>query len=214
VYFIIIMMALTEVIEPSICINKAKHNKAKEVCEASEEDIWMLEHYRHAEGLSQGEKVYFVLEKIPFKNGNKEQMWLRSGEVQQSFMQMTKAAKTKGFKFGVNSAYRTIEHQRRLWREMPGVASNPSNTGKRSHLTGYAVDFSGTYAFVPFDKINPKWFSEKYAIPVEGGFRLPTRFYWWLKKNAYKYGFKNTVKNEPWHWKFVANEGGSILVTK
>ena len=81
-------------------------------------------------------------------------------------------------------------------------------------MTGYSVDFSRTYVYIPFEKINVKWFSERWCKPVENGFECPTRFFWWLKKNAHTFGFRNTVKSEPWHWKYVGNEEGVKLVSR
>jgi len=212
--FIAVLAAMSLALAAPICEEESNYDKETEMCIASQEDVWLLQHMRSAEGRVHGQKTYFVLEKIPFKNGHGKDQWLRGGDVHSSFMEMVRAAQKKGFKFGVNSAYRTWEHQMRLWREMPRVAGNPYHAGPRSHMTGYSVDFSGTYAFIPFEKINPKWFSERYARPVEGGFELPTRFFWWLKRNAHKYGFRNTVPGEPWHWKYVGNEEGVKLVRK
>lgn len=190
----------------SECVEK-DYDRQEEICLATPEDESDLTDLRLATGRVYGKDTYFLLEKIPFRSGPGHQQWLRHGEVHSSFMAMVKEAE-KHFDFGVNSSYRTWRHQRRLWREMPDVAVNPYRAGARSHMTGYSVDFSGTYAFVSHKRVKAKWFSKKWCRAVEGGFRCPTRFFWWLRKNAHKYGFKNTVKSEPWHWKFVAKQKG------
>lgn len=197
-----------------ICEQERDYDTYENICVMSEEDKQNLKQYNYTEGRIRGKKTYFLLEKIPFSNGNGETQWLRSGEVYSAFTDMVASAKKRRLKFGVNSSYRTWYHQYKLWREAPEIAGNPHRAGPRSHMTGFSVDFSGTYAFVPFEKINPRWFSERWCKPVEDGFRCPTRFFWWLKNNAHKYGFKNTVKGEPWHWKFVGNENGNRLVKR
>lgn len=197
-----------------ICTEEKIYDEEDKMCIANEEDVWYLQHLRCAEGRVRGQKTQFLLRKIPFKNGYGKEQWLRDGEVWSSFMSMIEAAKKEGFNIGVNSAYRTWKHQMRLWREMPQVASNPNHAGERSHMTGYAVDFSGTIAFVAYEDIDPRWFSEKWARPVEGGFEVPTRFFWWLRKNAHKYGFKMTVPDEWWHWKHVGKDEDVKLVNR
>lgn len=207
------VMAAAIIVAP-VCTEEMNYDQEAEMCIANEEDVWDMQYLRSAEGRVRGQKTQFILRQIPFKNGAGKQQWLRDGEVWTHFMDMVNDAKSKGFKFGVNSAYRTWEHQMRLYREMPEVAGNPAHAGERSHMTGYSVDFAGTYAYVPFEKINPKWFSERWARPKEGGFELPTRFFWWLRANAHKYGFKNTVPGEPWHWKYVGDDVGVKLVKR
>lgn len=197
-----------------VCVEGVNYDEEAQMCFAAQEDVWHLQYLRSAEGRVHGQKTHFFLRKIPFKNGHGKDQWLRDGDVYQNFMKLVRDAKKKGFKFGVNSTYRSWRHQWRLYREMPQVAADPRHAGERSHMTGYAVDFSGTYAFVPFEKVNPKWFSEKWARPVEGGFEMPTRFFWWLKRNAHKYGFKNTVPSEPWHWKYVEGDEQPRLVKR
>lgn len=182
------------------------YNEKEEICLTRENYSNSIEKVKVAKGKVRGEVTYFFIEKIPFKDKRGEQLWLRKGEVHYNFMRLVNEARRKGFKFGVNSAFRSWEHQTRLWKKAPEVAANPYKAGERSHMTGYAVDFSGTYIFIPFEKIERKWFSEKWAIPVKGGYRLPTKFYWWLRKNSKKYGFKQTVPDEPWHWKYIGNE--------
>jgi len=210
--FTAILFAVNTAIVTPVC--KVKPNYDNELCHISEEDRWWQNNFAYTEGRVRGLRTYFEIETIPFSDGFGKKLWIRSGEVKESFMKMISDAKKKGLKFGVNSSYRTWKHQMRLYREMPDVACDPWEAGERSHMTGYSIDFSGTYAFVPFEKINPKWFSDKYAKPVEGGFLMPTKFFWWLKANAHKYGFKNTVKSEPWHWKYVGEEEGVRLVSK
>lgn len=196
------LLAASIVASNVYCVEEVQYDEAEKICLMTEEDKVSLEGYKLAGGKVWGKKTNFLLKEIPFRNKSGERQWLRAGVVHRSFMRMVADAQ-KQFKFGVNSSYRTWAHQMRLWRRKPNIASNPWRAGPRSHMTGYAVDFSGTYAFVPKDRASSKWFSKKYCYSVPNGFKCPTRFFWWLRRNARKYGFENTVKSEPWHWKYV-----------
>lgn len=166
-------------------------------------DIDSISNLRMADGLVNGKKTTFFIKEIPFSDKEGKRQWLRYGKVWNEFMRLAKDAEQSGFDIIINSSYRTPIHQKMLWRKMPDIAANPWHAGERSHMTGYSVDFDGVYSYVSKKSEKTKWFSKKWCFKYHKGFKCPTKFYWWLRKNAKNYGFKQTVKDEPWHWKFV-----------
>lgn len=96
----------------------------------------------------------------------------------------SEAEKTAGVHLVINSAFRTMEEQNKLYREYKdgkrkSVVAKP---GYSNHQSGTAVD-----------------------IETDGG---KNKAYHWLVANAARHGYYNTVKSEPWHWEWVG-EGTS-----
>mgnify|MGYP001599212589 FL=1 len=97
-----------------------------------------------------------------------------------AFVKMRAAAASIGIELHVNSGYRTMVQQERLYAAYQAGAGNlAARPGYSNHQAGEAVDISGT----------------------EGG---TGALYWWLEANAARYGWKRTVKSEPWHWEYRA----------
>jgi D-alanyl-D-alanine carboxypeptidase len=119
-----------------------------------------------------------------------------------AFMAMQKAAAEAGITFKVNTAWRSFEHQTRLWDayqaaiargEKPSVVGRP---GTSYHEIGEAVD-----------------------IDTAGQGRS-SAVYQWIKANGERFGFRDTVSSEPWHWQwipglqtFVAEDNGEAEAT-
>jgi hypothetical protein len=128
-----------------------------------------------------------------FCAASKEVCYLEKN-VYEMYLQMIDAAvdELKEFdKLKVSYGYRDYDGQVRIWNDYckndyekscpvdgcdTGRAACP---GSSSHQSGRAIDFN-------FETI------------TEGG-----DFYRWLKDNAYKYGFKQTISYEPWHWEYT-----------
>ena len=98
----------------------------------------------------------------------------------QAFVAMAQAASREGITLRVNSAYRSDEHQARLWAEALKKYGSANAArkwvappGKSNHRTGKALDIHTTDAI-----------------------------YAWLKANGPKFGFKQPMSWEPWHWEF------------
>jgi hypothetical protein len=91
------------------------------------------------------------------------------------FKAMMAAASKAGIHLSINSAFRTYAEQAALYRKYGSPRA--ARPGYSNHQQGLSVDIGGI-----------------------GGYG--TRAYKWLAANAAKYGFKNDVKNEFWHWTF------------
>jgi LAS superfamily LD-carboxypeptidase LdcB len=170
-------------------------------------------HYdKRTVGYSGGEKIEFLSTTIPYKN--KEGGWHRlETKAAKHFLRLANRLRKKGFNIMINSSFRSKTEQKRLRKKVGEFAAKP---GWSNHQSGLAVDIAGTTAFVPFDKIEAKHFSQRYCIAElngkEFGYRCPTRLFWYLKKVGPHYGFYNTVENEPWHWEYIAVKQGQKLV--
>lgn len=100
-----------------------------------------------------------------------------------AFLLMRAAAQTAGITLRLESAFRTMEEQERLYRAyLDGSGNLAAPPGYSNHQNGRAIDIS-----------------------VRGSFTSPE--YVWLAANARRFGFVNTGKNfsqpEPWHWERV-----------
>lgn len=96
------------------------------------------------------------------------------------FIRMRSAAAAAGVALIITSAFRTMEQQTALWvayknGERVDVAAAP---GYSNHQSGVDVDLETA--------------------------RGTNAAYEWLQRNAHLYGFKETVRGEPWHWEYVA----------
>lgn len=79
----------------------------------------------------------------------------------------------------VNSAFRSMEEQTKLYRDyMSGVRKDiAAKPGWSNHQSGTALDIATA--------------------------RGTNKAFHWLTANAARFGFKRTVKSEPWHWEYV-----------
>lgn len=98
----------------------------------------------------------------------------------QAFLAMKEAAKMDGITLILQSGFRTMEEQQRLYEKyQAGTGNLAARPGYSNHQDGSAVD-----------------------IGVRSSFQSPE--YRWLDEHAGDYGFVNTGKNfsqpEPWHW--------------
>ena len=94
-----------------------------------------------------------------------------------AFLAMREAAADSGVDLRLESGFRTAEEQRvlfRAWRK--GRGNKAARPGQSNHQSGRALDIGGIYA--------------------PGALA-------WLETNAASFGFKRTVKGEPWHWEYV-----------
>lgn len=93
-----------------------------------------------------------------------------------AFLEMQEAAAKDGVDLWIRSGFRSHEHQQWLydaWRE--GWGNKAARPGHSNHQSGRALDL---YISDP----------ETFA---------------WLEKHAKRFGFKRTVRGEPWHWEFT-----------
>ncbi len=106
------------------------------------------------------------------------------------YLKMKEAAKKDGVFFEEDTAWRSMEHQSRLyadWKAGILKAAACAPPGYSNHQNGVCVDLN--------------------TLMKDG--KTPNNVYPWLDKNAAKFGFSNTVKSEKWHWEFnpIFNKG-------
>lgn len=94
-----------------------------------------------------------------------------------AFLDMRAAAAQDGVELRLESGFRTVEQQRELYRAWrKGHGNKAARPGKSNHQSGRALDIA--------------------VKSVPGALA-------WLEENAASFGFKRTVKSEPWHWEYV-----------
>lgn len=94
-----------------------------------------------------------------------------------AFLAMRAAAADAGVELRLESGFRTAEQQRalfRAWRK--GHGNKAARPGMSNHQSGRALDIA--------------------VVSVPEALA-------WLEANAASFGFKRTVKTEPWHWEHV-----------
>lgn len=93
-----------------------------------------------------------------------------------AFLAMREAALADGVELYVWSGFRSMERQRELYRAWKeGWGNKAGRPGHSNHQLGKALDI----------------------------YLGATGAHAWLVANAKKFGFKATVKGEPWHWEYV-----------
>ncbi len=94
-----------------------------------------------------------------------------------AFERMYTAARAQGIWLRAISGHRTRAEQRRLYRRYrQGLGPRAARPGRSNHERGTAID-----------------------IRVKD---TTTPAYAWLAANACSYGFRRTVRSEPWHWEY------------
>lgn len=114
------------------------------------------------------------------------------------FKRMQAAARQAGHELIVNSAFRDMETQRRLWAERMNADGTPNAVGKQKGVAarpGYSNHQSG----IALD------------IDVEEGGIRPV--YWWLVENAHLFGWRRTVRSENWHFDYRRDWTGHKYVS-
>lgn len=97
------------------------------------------------------------------------------------FLAMQTAAKQAGISLAATSGFRTMESQQRLYdgyvQKLPGfnLAAKP---GWSNHQGGVSMDIGGVGSFT-------------------------SAAYQWLTMNAGRFGFRNDVRTEYWHWTYA-----------
>lgn len=95
-----------------------------------------------------------------------------------AFNKMAAAAEADGVPLEKNSSFRTFEEQQQLKLEqLDGKRTDPvAEPGYSNHEGGVAVDISTK--------------------------RGTNAQYVWLRANAHRFGFRQTISSEPWHWEY------------
>lgn len=97
-------------------------------------------------------------------------------QVAWAYYHMASAAAQAGLTLKVNSGWRSLEDQARLWAEgEAGKGAKASKPGHSNHQMGWALDINQAH--------------DARVLP-------------WLRANARSYDFYETVSGEPWHWEW------------
>lgn len=142
---------------------------------------------------------------VPFKMPVTELVWddlsiaadkyLRT-DVAEAFRLMYEAAQVSGLMLRVNSAWRSKQHQDRLYRQWkmwfdrwslikgdrPKRRPRPARPGYSNHHNGVAVDINRSH-----------------DDPDGDGHSITDA---WLESNAHKFGFTMPYGIEKWHWEY------------
>jgi hypothetical protein len=118
-----------------------------------------------------------------YRNGHRSQIdvvTVSGAEVEvqtaQAFMAMRAAAAERGIDLWLQSGFRTRAEQAVLYRAWKkGRGNKAARPGHSNHQSGRALDI---------------------AVGSPGALA-------WLSANAARFGFKRTVRGEPWHWEYV-----------
>jgi hypothetical protein len=121
-----------------------------------------------------------------YRNGRPQQLtlvnvgngqWLAERAGRQ-FLAMREAARRDGVNLNAISGFRSMEEQQALYRAYRAGRGNlAAPPGYSNHQSGIAMD-----------------------IQTNGSRSHPA--YRWLRDNAGRFGFRNTVASEPWHWEY------------
>lgn len=99
-----------------------------------------------------------------------------------AFLKMQKGAKASGVNLVLSSGFRTNAEQQKLYGCYKKGSCNNGNLaakpGYSNHQSGKALDIGGAGSAS------------------------------WLAKNGTRYGFRATVKGEPWHWEYSGKDPG------
>lgn len=147
--------------------------------------------YDHTEfveeiGYKHGRPTFVALARIPGNDLSDKKMFL-AVDAREAWVDLLSSAAQAGFYIKVNYAFRTHAQQKKLARTNKKFASIP---GWSPHQQGLAIDLNNCTKVVKNKR------GKKVVIK--------TPLFYWLKKNAPRFGFYNTIKYEPWHWEYVA----------
>lgn len=166
-----------------------------------------------AQGYSKGKPYTFVAKPLPLVSPLTHKKVLLEADAADSFMELLSKATKDGIHIEVNYGYRTHQEQRSVkrWMVARGKGNLVARPGWSTHESGASVDIKGCVAHVSDVRLNAnpklkrnvlKWHKMGACTKDESGYQCKTQLYWWLKKNAPRFGFYNDVPSEPWHWSY------------
>lgn len=106
-------------------------------------------------------------------------------QAQAAFDAMKAAAARDGITLTENSHYRSVARQRQLWNASDKSGRWVARPGSSEHHTGLAFDIG----------------TRGYRAGSSGNFQNSPA-YRWLKENAYRFGFVQSMDWESWHWRY------------
>ena len=98
-------------------------------------------------------------------------------------LELLAAARAEGFALFVRSGFRTWDEQKALYQAYKaGTGALAAPPGYSNHQQGRSVDLGGVGSFT-------------------------STAYSWLTRNAARFGFRNDVASEYWHWTYTPPQG-------
>lgn len=196
----------------------AGYDYSEEVCyemQSVEEDVDIV-----LEGYEEGEPIAVQGKYLPYCDRNNKPFILES-KAALNFIALAKQANREGYKVKVNSAFRTKKEQKqmlfRYGKYNKSKRKGAAKVGYSEHQSGKAIDVAFTKKFIPLEKINDKYLNKKYCVYTQyknkKGYKCPTEFYWWLKKNAPRYGYYFT-NSETHHLTFLGIKPRYLVASK
>lgn len=147
---------------------------------------------REIDAFKSGEQIKIKVSTVPVLDNKNGGYHYVASEAFGKFISLMQDASKNGFNLKLNSSFRDSKQQKNLIRKYGNIAARD---GWSNHQSGFAVDIAGT-TYISNEK------HHMLCREFEGKFKCPTKLYWWLIKNSKKYGFYNTMPDEPWHFDF------------
>lgn len=166
-----------------------------------------------AQGYSRGKPYTFVAKELPLISPLTKKRIVLEAEAADSFVDLLSDATKHGIHIEINYGHRTHKEQRSVkkWMVARGKGDLVAEPGWSTHESGLSLDIKGCIVFISNLKLSSKpklkkdvvkWHKMGACAKSDKGYQCKTELYWWLKKNAPRYGFYNDVPKEPWHWSF------------
>jgi LAS superfamily LD-carboxypeptidase LdcB len=158
------------------------------------------------EGFKNGKRFAFQAEAIPDTDLSNGKIWLQQPAAQ-AFKELVVAAAKYGYHLEINYGFRTHQQQAYWYNKFQNRCKDDSAYCDRAALPGYStheegrsLDISGCTRLL--NKADLEQIPTHCSNVSDEKVSCKTTLYWWLKKEAPKYGFYNDVPHEPWHWTF------------
>jgi LAS superfamily LD-carboxypeptidase LdcB len=131
------------------------------------------------DGYNKGVMSSFTGYKVPLLDKENNPVYLEYNTAD-NLKNLIAAAAQDGYAISINNGFRDNEEQKELYYHRHRKGIPIAKPGFSNHQRGTAIDIAGC---------------------TNNGKATP--LYWWLRKNAHKFGFKNTVHLERWHWEYI-----------
>lgn len=121
------------------------------------------------------------------------------------FLEMSEAAKRDGIYLKITSGYRSMNSQISIYNKR--YEPDYAGTGNCTRQGKGEKDESGSVVksrFVSDDGVAayPGCSNHQSGIAIDIEAKTRPEVFRWLSTNAQRFGFKNTVPSEPWHWEY------------
>lgn len=136
---------------------------------------------REATGYDRGQPTPVLLQRLPGKSLDGRELWLEH-RAADAWGDLVEYAARSGHHLQPTYAFRDEGQQKRLYRQNPRLAARP---GHSNHQLGLSLDVNGM---------------------SRRGKR--TDLFFWMRREAERFGFVSDVGHEPWHFTFFGPDAG------